>query len=74
LHSEILDICVICVCVLFAAFFSRSFVMAALRSRRGHYIFALWILLLSFFFPRPISAVAYWMATILPHGVALERI
>jgi len=40
--------------------------MAALRSRCGHYIFALWFLLsfyLSFFFPRLISAaVADWMS------------
>jgi len=40
--------------------------MAALRSRCGHYIFALWFLsffLLSFF-PRPISTVGDWMSTI----------
>jgi len=44
--------------------------MAALRSRCGHYIFALWfLLLLSSFFPRLISAVGDWMFTI--HGVAL---
>jgi len=38
----------------------------------GHYIFALWFLLLLlpfFFFPRLISAVADWMSTILPHIV-----
>ena len=40
--------------------------MAALRSRCGHYIFALWFLL-SFFFPRLISAVADWMSAILLH-------
>ena len=39
-------------------------VMAALRSRYGHYIF---VLFLSSFFPRLISAVADWMYTILPH-------
>jgi len=42
--------------------------MAALRSRSyGHYIFALWFLLVSVFylFPRLISAVADWMSTIL---------
>jgi len=49
-------------------------VMAALRSRCGHYIFVLWFLLLSsiflsIFFPRLISAVADWMSTILPHMV-----
>ena len=32
--------------------------MAAMRSRCGHYIFALWFLLCSIFFPRLISAVA----------------
>jgi len=42
--------------------------MAALRSRCGHYIFALWFLLSSFF-ARLISAVADWMSTILPHMV-----
>ena len=41
---------------------------AALRSRCGHYIFALWFLLL-FFFPCIISAVAEWMSTILLHMV-----
>ena len=46
--------------------------MAALRSRCGHYIFALWFLsiyLLSFFIPRLISAVAHWMSSILLHMV-----
>ena len=41
--------------------------MAALRSRRGHYIFALWFLLstcLLLLFTRLISAVADWMSTI----------
>jgi len=37
--------------------------MAALRSRCGHYIFVLW-LLLSSFSPRLISAVADSMSTI----------
>ena len=41
--------------------------MAALRSRCGHYIFALWFLLLLFFFPRLISAVADFMSTILAY-------
>jgi len=46
--------------------------MATLRSRCGHYIFALWFLLLFsffffFFFPRLISAVADLMSTVLPH-------
>ena len=54
-------------------------IMAALRSRCGHYIFALWFILLllflpllrllSIFFPRLISAVADWMSAILPHMV-----
>ena len=46
--------------------------MAALRSRCGHYILALWFLsifYLSFFIPRLISAVGDWMSTILPHMV-----
>jgi len=46
---------------------------AALRSRCGHYIFALWFcflyLLSSFFIPRLISTVAHWMSTILLHMV-----
>ena len=42
-------------------------IMATLRSRCGHYIFALWFLL--FLFPRLISAVAHWMSTTLPHMV-----
>jgi len=49
-----------------------GFIMAALRSRCGHYIFALWFfsifyLLSSFFIPRLISAAADWMSTILLH-------
>ena len=52
-------------------FHSEKVFMAALRSRCGHYIFAVWFLLLlsSFFFPRLISAVAEWMSAILPHMV-----
>jgi len=38
--------------------------MAALRSRCGHYIFALWFLSSIFFIPRLISAVGDWMFTI----------
>jgi len=53
-------------------------VMAALWNRAGHYISALWFLsifLSIFSFPRPISAAADWMRTILlTHGVALVRI
>jgi len=53
--------------------------MAALRSRCGHYIFALWFLsifYLSFFIPRLISAVGDWMSVYhtSTHGVALVRI
>jgi len=49
-------------------------IMAALCNiaySAGHYIFALWFLLLSsiYLFPRLISAVADWMFTILPHMV-----
>jgi len=45
-------------------------IMAALRSRWGHYIFALWFLLSFFYlflFPCLISVVAEWMSTILVH-------
>jgi len=48
-----------------------NFITATLRSRCGHYIFALWFLLSSTFFPRLISAVAEWMSTILVHMVWL---
>jgi len=49
--------------------------MAALRSRRRHYIFALRFLFLSsFFFPRLISAITDWMSAILLHDVALVQI
>jgi len=44
-------------------------IMAALRRICGHYIFALWLLLLLSFFPCLISAVGDWMSTILPHMV-----
>jgi len=44
--------------------------MAALHSKCGHYIFALWLLSsIFFFFPRLISAVADWMSVILPDMV-----
>jgi len=49
--------------------------MAALWNRAGHYIFALWFLLLSIFFlsffPRLISAVAN--CPLHTHGVAIVR-
>jgi len=41
-------------------------IMAALRSRCGHYIFVLFLLL---FFPRLVSAVGDWMSATLPHMV-----
>ena len=46
-------------------------IMVALRSRCGHYIFALWFL--CYFFPRLISAVRDWISTSLncTHGAAL---
>jgi len=50
-------------------FYLSIFFMVALWNRAGHYIFALWLLLLSFFIPRLISAVAHWMSAILPHMV-----
>jgi len=48
-----------------------SMFMVALWNRANHYIFALWLLLSSFFlfFPRLISAAVDWMSTILPHMV-----
>jgi len=58
---------------LFSFFFSSfllvaSVIMAALWNRAGHYIFALWFFLLSFF-PRLFSAVGDWMSAILLHMV-----
>jgi len=44
-------------------------IMAALCSKCGHYIFVLWFLQSSFFFPCLFSAVADLMYTILPHMV-----
>jgi len=41
--------------------------MAALCNRASHYIFALWFLFLSSFFPRLTSAVADWMSAIPLH-------
>jgi len=50
---------------------SRQIIMATLWNRAGHYIFALWFLLLSsiFLLPRLISAVAELISTILLHLV-----
>jgi len=49
--------------------------MVTLCNRAGHYIFALWFLLLLsiFFFPYLISVVANWMHTS-THGVVLVQI
>ena len=46
-----------------------ALVMVALWNRETIYIFMLWFVLLSFFFPRLISAAADWMSAILPHIV-----
>jgi len=43
--------------------------MVALWNMADHYIFALWSLLSSFFFPCLISVVGDWMSAILPHMV-----
>ena len=43
--------------------------MAALCNRAGHIYFHPVVCCSSFFFPRPVSAVADWMSTILPHMV-----
>ena len=55
--------------------FLKVFVMAALRSRCGHYIFACWFLSSIFFFSSPNLNVrkldVYHTST---HGVALVRI
>jgi len=59
--------------VVVAAVVNRSFVkiiMAALCNGASHYIFIPWfLLLLSFFFPRVISAVADWMSF---HFISLQ--
>jgi len=44
-------------------------IMVALCNRADYYIFALWFLSSSSFFPCLISAVKDWMSTILPHMV-----
>ena len=48
--------------------------MAALRSRCGHYIFAMWFLSSTFFIPRLISAVTDWVSTILRLDVACQSV
>ena len=63
-------------CTETASSISQPFTMiivAALRSRRRHYIFVLWFLLSIYlsFFPCLFSAIADWMSTILPHMVWL---
>ena len=70
-----LNIDKLCFHFLDAVDFCFVLLMAALHSRCGRYIFALWFLL--FFFPHLMSAVAEWMCTILlqsTHGVALVQI
>ena len=48
--------------------FIHRIIMAALRNRAYHYIFALWFLsFYLFFFPRLISSAADWMSAILRH-------
>ena len=50
--------------------FQSQVIMVALWNRAAHYIFILsFVLLLSFFFPRLISAVTEWMSAILAHMV-----
>ena len=44
---------------------SKLIIMAALRSRCGHYILQLWFL--HSFFSRLFSAVGHWMSAIFPH-------
>jgi len=63
------------------AFVIPRLIMAALRSRCGHYIFVIFLsffhfLFLSSFYHRIISAVADWMSTIYTpaHGVVSVRI
>jgi len=57
-------------CIDVASFWSHVVLfMVALCNRADHYIFALWFLSYSSFFPRLISAVGDWMSTILPHMV-----
>ena len=54
-----------------------SFIMAALRSRCGHYIFAMWFILLSifFFYSSPnLSRRRLDVCHTCTHGVALVRI
>jgi len=48
--------------------------MAVLRSRCGHYIFAVWFLLLSFFSSPTLSSRRVDLYHTSAHGVALVRI
>ena len=65
-------------CLFYASFpllnFALFFVMAALCSRWGHYIFALWFLLSSFFFSTNLSCRRLDVYHTSTHGVALVRI
>ena len=47
----------------------NQLIMVALCNRADHYILPCGFYLLSFFFPRLISAVGDWMSTVLPHMV-----
>ena len=47
--------------------FDVHFVMVTLCNRADHYIFVLWFLSSSSFFPRLISVATDWMSTILLH-------
>ena len=59
--------CTVLSCIYHVQFLPTKIIMAALRTRCGHYIFALWFLSVFylFFIPRLISAAADWMSTIL---------
>jgi len=63
---------IMCFCLFLldlAAVMSLTLFMVTLCNRADHYIFILFLLSSSSFFPRLISAVADWMSTILPHMV-----
>jgi len=55
--------------LIFCIVLTFALIMATLWNRAGHYIFMLWFLSSSIFFPRLISAVGDWMSTILRHMV-----
>ena len=53
---------------------TESFIMAALRSRCGHYIFALWFLSIFFLFSPNLSGRRLDVYHTSTHGVALVQI